>query len=181
MRFQLDITLTEQDYLAYNCFHSLESRTGKKLLRNSRLLFIAIIAVFGVLYVSMSGWTPSTVLYIIVLSILSLVYLVFFKKTLQFSVKAQIKKLKKVGKLPFDPVSKFEFYEDRLVEICPSKRTEQSYDTLARVCIVPDRFILLYTSTVGAYTLPISQVTQQVDLEAFLRFLSEKCKTVEHY
>lgn len=181
MRFQLDITMTEQDYLAYNCFHSLESRTGKKLLRKSRRVFTAIIVAFGVLYTLMSGWSPDTILYLSFLCIFSLIYLVFFKKVMQFSVKSQIKMLKKVGKLPFDPATKYEFYEDHLVEICPSTRTERGYDALDRVCIVPDRFILLYTSTVGAYILPIAQLSQQVDLEAFLGFLSKKCKTVEHY
>lgn len=181
MRFQLNITMTEQDYLAYNCFHSLESRTAKKRLRKSRSVFSAIIVTFGVLYTLMSGWNPDTVLYLSLLCFFSLIYLVFFKKVLLFSLKSQIKKLKKVGRLPFDPAAKFEFYEDHLVEICPSTRTEWGYDALDRVCIVPDRFVLLYSSTVGAYVLPIAQLSQQVDLEAFLGFLSKKCKTVEHY
>ena len=181
MRFQLDITMTEQDYLAYNCFHSLESRTGKKLLRKSRITFVAVVAVLGVLYVLMTGWTAFTILYIFLLTLFSLIYLLLFKKVMQHSIKSQIKKLKKVGKLPFDPATKYEFYEDHMVEICPSTRTERGYDALDRVCIVPDRFILLYTSTVGAYILPIAQLSQQVDLEAFLGFLSEKCKTMEHY
>ena len=49
MRFQLDIALTEEDYLAFNYFHALESESGKKLIRKTSLIFIAAMVVLEIL------------------------------------------------------------------------------------------------------------------------------------
>lgn len=40
--------------------------------------------------------------------------------------------------------------------------------------MVPGRFVLLYLNTITAEILPIPQLRQQTDLNAFLAFLSEK-------
>ena len=93
----------------------------------------------------------------------------------------QLKNLKKVGKLPFDPQSTLEFHEDKLVEITPDKRIEQRYDGIERICVLPDRYLFLYHSSVGAYILPIGQIAKQLNPEDLLRFLFQKCPIVEYY
>ena len=133
------------------------------------------------LFVLVLGWTTFSAIYVILLGSFTLLYMLLFKKILNRNIKAQIKRLKKTGKLPYEPVSKLEFYEDKLVEISASKRIEQGYDVLERICVVGDRFILLYNSSVGAYILPIPQLRAQLDESDFLSFLSAKCSTVEYY
>ncbi len=86
-----------------------------------------------------------------------------------------------MGKLPFDPVSTLEFYEDKMVEITASSRTEQGYNIFERVCVVKDRYILLYKSSVGAYILPVAQIKAQLNQENLVDFLSKKCTNVEYY
>ena len=181
MLFQLNIMLTEEDYLAYNNFHSFESAHGKKQIRKSRITIIAIMAFLLVFVVFMLGWTPVSIAYTIALGLFTALYMLLFKKILNRNIKAQIKQLKKIGKLPFDPVSTLEFYEDKMVDISASKRTEQGYNTFERICVVKDRYILLYQSSVGAYILPMPQIKAQVNQDALLTFLAGKCNTIEHY
>ena len=40
MFVQLNINLSEEDYLSFNNFHSFESAHGKKLIRKTRLFFV---------------------------------------------------------------------------------------------------------------------------------------------
>ena len=86
-----------------------------------------------------------------------------------------------MGKLPFDPVSTLEFYEDKMVEITASSRTEQGYAIFERVCIVKERYIFLYKSSISAYILPMEQVKEQLNQEDLMAFLSKKCTNVEYY
>lgn len=181
MRFQLDLTITEEDYLAFNNFHSLRSKTGKRMVMRSRILFIVCIAVLMVLAILVMGWTPFSTAYLILMVLFTALYTAFFGKIISRNIKKQLKQLKKTGKLPYEPTARLEFYEDKLVEITPDKRTELNYSALERICIDADRFIYLYNSSVGAYILPAPQVRAQLDQEEFLRFLSEKCKTFESY
>ena len=68
-----------------------------------------------------------------------------------------------------------------MVEITASSRTEQGYAIFERVCIVKERYILLYKSSVSAYILPMAQVKIQLNYEDFVEFLSQKCANIEYY
>ena len=181
MLFRLNIQLNEDDYLAFNHFHSFESTHGKKLVQKSRNLFIIAMVVLAALFLLVIGLTKFSLIYATLLLLFTVLYAVFFKRILTRNLKVQIERLKKTGKLPFDPASTLEFSEDRMVEITASSRTEQNYSIIERVCIVNDRYILLYKSSVNAYILPIQQIREQVNQEDFIAFLSGKCANVEYY
>ena len=181
MRYQLNISLTEEDYLAFNVFHNLESKDGKKLVRKGRMIFSGIIILLSAAFLLMTGWSPYSMLYLAVVITLSAIFLVRYKKGMIRSLRKHINRMKKNGKLPFDTESKLEFYEDRFVEITPSRRIEQDYHTLERICVLKDRFLLLYHSSIGAYILPLPQIREQMDLQEFLEYILSKCSTVEYY
>lgn len=181
MLFQLNINLSEDDYLDFNKFHSFESMHGKKLINKTRIIFVLAMIILAALFLLVMGLTTFSITYAALLLLFTLLYMVFFKKILTRNVKTQIKRLKKVGKLPFDPVSTLEFHEDKMVEITALQRTEQSYSIFERICVVKDRYILLYKSSVGAYILPVVQVKAQLNQEEFVDFLSSKCTNVEYY
>ena len=181
MLYQLNITLSEDDYLDFNTFHSFESTHGKKLIRKTRIFFILAMVFLAALVVLMLGWTTFSIIYAALLLLFALLYMVFFKKVLTRNVKKQIKHLKKVGKLPFEPVSTLEFYEDKMVEITALQRAEQSYSIFERICVVKGRYILLYKSSVSAYILPVLQINEHLNQKDFIEFLSKKCTNVEFY
>ena len=181
MLFQLNINLSEDDYLDFNKFHSFESMHGKKLINKTRIFFVLAMIILAALFLLVMGLTTFSITYAALLLLFTLLYMVFFKKILTRNVKTQIKRLKKVGKLPFDPVSTLEFHEDKMVEITALQRTEQSYSIFERICVVKDRYILLYKSSVGAYILPVVQVNAQLNQEEFVDFLSSTCTNVEYY
>ena len=181
MFFRLDINLSEDDYFAFNIFHSFESSHGKKMINTTRLFFILAMVVLAALVFLVLGWTTFSTTNAALLLLFTLLYMMFYKKISIRILKAQIKRLKKMGKLPFEPISTLEFYEDKLVEATPSRRTEQKYDALERICVVAERYVFLYTSSVGAYLLPIAQIKAQLNQEELIDFLSKKCTTVEYY
>lgn len=181
MLFQLNINLSEDDYLDFNKFHSFETMHGKKLINKTRIFFVLAMIILAALFLLVMGLTTFSITYAALLLLFTLLYMVFFKKILTQNVKTQIKRLKKVGKLPFDPVSTLEFHEDKMVEMTALQRTEQSYSIFERICVVKDRYILLYKSSVGAYILPVVQVKAQLNQEEFVDFLSSKCTNVEYY
>lgn len=181
MRYQVNVSLTEEDYLAFNEFHAIESIQGKKALKQALTLFITLmlflIAIVTVGYI----YDVFSITYLIALFLFSLLFVIFFKKVMKYSVKAQVNKLKKAGKLPFDAVSTYEFYDDKLVEVTQDSRIEESYSRMEQICILKERYILLYRSSIAAYILPYRQLADQVDVQEFLNFIIPKCKAVEYY
>ncbi len=181
MLFQLNITLTEEDYFAFNYFHSFESQQGKKRVMRARIAILAISALLMLFFLLRTKNAIFTAIFAMLWGLYMIPYLLTFKKRLRKNLSAQIKRMKKTGKLPYSPSAAFEFYDDKMVEITATTRTEQIYDAFERICVVGDRWVLMYNSSVNAYILPISQISAQVDEKAFLQFLFGKCSTVEHY
>ena len=181
MLFNLNINLSENDYLSFNNFHSFESAHGKKKVQKTRNIFILAMAVLISLVVLLQGLTTPSCICVALLLLYTVHRLVTLKKALARGLAVHIRRLKEVGKLPFDPISTLEFHEDKMVEITALQHTEQSYSIIERICIVQDRFILLYKSSVTAYILPMAQVSTQVSQEAFIKFLCSKCSNIEYY
>ena len=181
MLFQFNITLTEEDYLAYNIFHALESAHGKKQVRKSRLFLLVTFALLLLLVYVVGGWTPYFICYVILLGLLAVIYMLLFKKILIRNIKSQLKRLKKLGKLCFEPQSTLEFHEDKMVEISDISRSEQSYRAFERICLLEDRYIILYRSSLSAFILPVPQIIAQANFEEFINFLTQTFGTIERY
>lgn len=181
MLFRLNINQTEEDYFNFNRFHATETPQGKKSIKKAHIIFVLGIAMLMAIIVLLEGWTTFTMICAVILGLHCVFYFVTYKKTVVKNLRKQIKRLKETGKLPFDPVSTFEFHEDKLVEITEDTHTERKYASIERVCVFKDSYIFLYNSSVTAYVLPISQIRAQVNQEDFIRFLSQKCNTVEYY
>lgn len=181
MRYQLKVTLTEEDYLTFNCFQNLESTYGRKTVRRFQIALAVLGAVYTVFMLMLEGFfffldsAGLSVLGIIVIMIL------LFKKFMAWTVKMQVKQLKKAGKLPYNKEANLEFYEDKIVAVSENSQAELNYSGLERLCIVKNRYIYAYNSSLSAIILPIPQIRQQVNEGEFLQFLTEKCPNVEHY
>ena len=181
MQYQFNINLTENDYMAYNHVHALETAYGRKQVLKSRIVMICLMAFLAAVYVFVLGWDGFTASCVTAMALFTVIYMIFFKKILKRNITKQIKKLKATGKLPFESTSTLEFYDDKLVEISAKARSEQSYDTLERICVMKDQYIFLYQSSITAILLPVPQLRAKADLNEFLNFLSAKCSKIEHY
>lgn len=181
MRFFLDLTITEEDYLAFNYFHILDSNAGKKQFRKSSIRFVIMIIAVLLLVFLVDKRTTFIIIYGIFGVLYTILVLLLHKPRAKRRIKRNIRNTQKDGQTVFDAVSKIEFYEDMLVEITSNKRTEQSYSGIERICILKDRYVFLYNSSDSAYVLPIPQINAQVDYTAFMEYLSQKCNEIEYY
>lgn len=175
MPFQFDITLTDEDYVAYNCFHAFYSPQGKKNIKRSRIFFITVMSLMVLIGLTIS------ITFAALLAIVTVVYMVFFQKIVERNIRKQIQRLKKTGKLPFEATTTLEFYEDKMIETTPTARTERTYEKLERICVLEGRYIFLYDSSVTAHIIPINQIGDLDKQAAFICFMSKKCSTVEYH
>ena len=179
MHYQLKIQLTNADFLAFNYFHSLESTIGKKQFKQARTVFAVVMAVIVALVLLISGWSTFSALFTVLIGLFSVLFLLFLKKIAKLNIRAQINTLKKSGKLPFEPEANYDFYEDCFIIRTENMCSEDSYATLERIDVVENQYAFLYNSSMSAHVLPIAQIRDQVNQEAFLQFLSTKCGTME--
>ena len=175
MPFQLNITLTDEDFVAYNCFHAFHSPQGKKNIKRIRIFFIVFMSLMALIGLSVS------ITFAVLLAIATVVYMVLYQKIVERNIRKQILRLKKTGRLPFENTTTLEFYEDKLIETTPTARTERNYDNFERIYVLEGRYIFLYFSSVTAYIIPVDQIGDLDKQAAFICFMLKKCSTVEYH
>ena len=181
MHFRLNNILSEDDYVAFNLFHSMDRPEGKRNVVKSRILFLSLFLVAVVVLLFLLRPTLFSVVYCILLGIWICYRIFCLRWIVSKNIKRHLKRIKKIGKAPFSPNATLEFYDDHLVETTEATRLECKYSAIERVYVVGDQYIFLYNSAHAAFILCISQVKAQVNYTDFLQFLSEKCNPAEHY
>ena len=177
MKFEFDITLTDQDYLDFNLFHAFESPYRMKTIRNTRILLLIICGI-GML-ISLRGYNFELfgffaqiplVIFAVVLQLLLKPYFVFF-------IKYNIKRMKKTGKMAYSPNSHLIFTENSMVESTSTEKLEQLYTSIEQICIHKDKCIYIYVNNLKAFILPMSifrSAEQYEEFVAFLKTLTDK-------
>lgn len=181
MRFRLKTNITEDDFLRSMYFGSLESTPGKKALLKNRIRILALYAILTVMVLVMKRPLPEEILlYLAFVAVYSAVHMLLYKRMAKSRLKRWLSKALKNGDAHFDPEAEYVFYEDKMVETTALTSFERKYDGVTAVNFIGDDIIEICHSAVVCI-LPVEQVRQQVDYDAFVQFLAEKCKYIEVY
>ena len=172
MKFSFSITLTDEDYFEFNKFHSLESHYGAKKLPWLRWLVVVLWCIIIIPVCFVGGLDLHLLILSLVMLVLLVCYNLFWRQLVSWSIKSNIKHLKKKGKLAYSPFSTLEFDEDLIVETTDNLRAEQKYSAIERVSVVEGRYIYIHNSNLGAYIIPMSAFSDQSEYESFLDFLA---------
>ena len=181
MRFAFDIRLTDEDYLNYNIFWMLRSPYGKKEIVKFRLLFTAVLGILCFLFLLSGGFSKESLLGVVPYLIAFLLVQALTNAIFTWSLKRQIKSLKKKGKMGYSPTSEMVFFEDSFTETTPDKRIEEKYTSIERISILSDKVIYIHVNNVMSYIVPMSCFSSREEGDAFLGFLKEKCQNIDTY
>lgn len=181
MNFKFKVNISDQDYLDYNTFWMLRAPYGKKQIKNIRIIITAFFAIFILISLFLGNFSANSFLSIIPLLVILLLTQIFLNKYFVWSLKGQIKTLKKRGKMAYSPDSVIEFLEDNFIETTPDNKTEQKYFAIERVSIVDNKTIYIHINNVMAYILPLSCFESKEQYDNFLNFISTKCANIDIY
>ena len=170
MKYQFQISLTEDDYLQFNLFHALRSPYGAKNTLRIRILTDLILVLFVALFFIFDGVNTGTVAAAVAMLIYIIVVHLCYRRILTSTIKRNIKAQKKRGKVAFSPLSTMEFFEDHFVESTEENRTEQKYTVVERISVVENRYVYLHTNSLMAYIIPMASFASKEEYQAFFEF-----------
>lgn len=168
--FKVEYKISENDYLLFNEYHLLNSASGKRNLLGYRLILPMICLLSILLYTVAKSLTGS---YVAVLSIATILWLLFSKKLLVSGMKRNIKKLARDGKLPYSKEGVLIFDEDFINDINTTTESKTRYSCIEKCCIT-ENAIYLYFSAMQAYIVPMSAFSTEEDKQEFIKFINSK-------
>ena len=181
MKFQFNVNVNDQDYLDYNTFWMIRSPYGKKQIKIFRITITVLFAIFMLISLLSGGFSLESILGVIpIIIVLSLVQ-IFLTKFFSWSLKGQIKVLKKSGKMGYSPEAVIEFYEESFVETTPENKTEHKYSAIERISVVDNKMIYIHVNNVMSYMLPLSSFESKEQYDSFFEFIKTKCAKIDIY
>ena len=181
MNFRFEVNVDDQDYLDYNIFWMLRSPYGKKQIKTFRITIVVLFAIFILISLFSGKFTGDSFLGIIPMLIVLLLAQIFLTKFFAWSLKGQIKQLKKSGKMGYSPNSIIEFLEDSFIETTLDNKTEHNYSAIERISIVDNKMIYIHVNNVMSYMLPLSCFDSKGKYNDFFNFIKTKCENIDIY
>lgn len=181
MKYQINVLLSEEEYIKFNEFYTFKSFYGKKTGRIIMLLpTIFTLVIIGTVYVivGINMFSHIFCLFFLIDLIVQFFRRDKFKKKI---VQKSIKSLKKQGKLPYMSESVLEFYDDKIIEISKESRTELLYSAIERVSVLKDGTIYLHQNSAQAYPIPNSVFISEINYNEFLEFIKSKCRVIDYF
>ena len=166
------VTLTEEDYIAFNLDAMRHYPDAKKNMLLGRLtgLFFSVF----VMLVLLAFHASEIVLLIsgISLAYFSAVSFFRFPSMRERGVRRKIERAAKEGKLPYEPEADIEFTDTEMIQTTEKSMRRVAYGDIIRIVETPFR-LYLYDGPYRAYILPVRCLGDEKD--ALLAFLKEKC------
>lgn len=181
MKFQFNVNLSEQDYLDYNMFWMTKSTYGKKQMTTLKIMSSIIICVTFFILLFIGKIFTNLFIGIILLLLFLILDQLLFDRFLLWTLKGQLKALKKSGKMGYSQSSVIEFYEDYFIEITPDNKMEQKYSVIERVSLVDNEIMYIHINNVMAFILPLRCFESKEQYESFFEFIKAKCANIDTY
>ena len=181
MKFKFNIRLTDKDYLDFNKFWMLKTPYGKKQISLSRKLLYLIFAIGILILLFMRDITVLTFITIGGFSIICLLFQALMTKFFIWSLKAQIKTMKKSGKMPYSAEAVLEFDENSFTETTPENKSELKYSCIERVSIVGGKIVYIHVNNLMAFLLPFDSFESVEEYNRFFDFIKTKVSVVDIY
>lgn len=172
--FEFNVELNDEDYIQFNQYHMINSPMGKRNLMIYRAI-IPIVCFFVISIFWMAGVDGLLIFFEFVpLTILSLLWVIGSKRIIIRSVKRNINRLKKEGRLPYEKQYVVKFQEEIIHEITSEEESKIKYSKVEKV-IATENYVYVYLSSVHAIILPLKVFKDRIKMEEFLGFINNKC------
>lgn len=171
--FEFKITLNDNDYLLFNQYHLLNSPTGKKTVVFFKFIIPFICLMFVVKFHIEKADFQLILIEAILMSIISIFWIGYYKKILLKSIKNYIKKIKKDGRLPYSNEAILKFDDESIYEITPNTENKTKYSLVEKIAVT-EKAIYIYFSSVQAYIVPVTTFSEEIEKLKFLEFINSK-------
>ena len=165
---KIEITLNDEDYIAYNIFHLSYSQQSRKMIRFGRwmMFMVSIMAIF--IFVIAGADKDLIGIEAVMLLPVSIIWFIRYPKSAEKTIKKRINRLKKEGKLPYEPHTTLELSECEIIEKTEHSVSRYSYTDIKDVQR-SGQYIYLIKGALEAVIIPVRYLDDEKLFEEWVR------------
>lgn len=168
---KLEYELTRQDYVDFNIYHVMNSKSMK-----NRLLFVWFVSpvlflIFPLLFrrVSPNGFWVGLVVFAVTAALWIILFPRKYKKSLAKSVNKMLDEGKNNGFLGMRSLT---FSDEGITQVSEAGETKNNWNVVERLAIT-DNYIFIYIASVMAYVVPDRVFSDATEREAFIDIIKK--------
>lgn len=139
------IKLNDEDYTYFNVFYANHSKSGKRQTNISRARFPLLTVLCIMIFIIAGAERGLVVTEAIILSIVSAIWCVFTPQRREKSIRKNISKMKKDGKLPYHAEADVEFQDAMIVERSEQGEIHVNYRDIESIYSYKDYLYIFYS------------------------------------
>lgn len=176
--FEFEYTMTKEDYLRYNEYHFLNSKSGKTQIKKYRWTvgIAAIVMLALAVYYTVELELDVLAGALFVFSAVIIVCMFCGKKIVIRNLKKAVNKASADGKEPYGYKSAISFKDEYIECISELKETKIRYGAIEKVCSSDDA-VYIYIEALQALVLPERVFADEAQKRSLLEFVGAKRKT----
>ncbi len=168
--FEFSFTLDEKDYLEFSLHNQYHLPVNNMQVQLTRFVPPLLFMALAFLLASASGDS----VYYYVYAVLSLAWILLYKKYVNWNIRYKIRQIKKAGKLPFSREAVvFRCLEDCLIEETATTETKTGYAHIERV-LEGDAAVYLYVSALSSFIIPNRAFADDGEKKRLVDFVRSK-------
>ena len=171
--YQFEYTMDENDYFEFNKYHLFENPANKKRVLIRRLMVPLACVVIWLIFLLLGADFDTLSVLLFVYSVFSVMWFLSYKYSLIFSLRRNIKAMKKQGKLPYSNEVIIQFNEDCFIETTSATETRTKYTNVEKV-VLGKSAVYVYMGAIQAYIVPFSVFETEKQKEEFCAFIENK-------
>ncbi len=170
--FEFKYAISDADYIEFNIYHLLNSSVSRGYSRFLRWSVPLISAMMLVPFLSVTNDAGLSLL-ILLLTVMSAVWVISYKKIMSSSVKLYIERIKKTGKPPYGSDIILKFTDEYIILITEDEETKTRYKKIEKI-VIANNAVYVYVNVLAAYIIPRRAFTGPAQQHEFLYFLENK-------
>ena len=165
--YTYEYEITEGEYYDFNLYHIRNAPSMRAKMRRERLgAPVLYMATAGVVGFSLGNYWEIYAL----AGALSVLWLLFYGKIIEHSLRKNIARMKADGKLPYSVKGTLIFDEEKLIDRGVTSETTVHYGSFTKLCAGKSAYYLYFSAAQGIIV-PFSAVPSDAEREQLYQFL----------
>lgn len=168
--YSYHIALNEQDYYEFNLTYNFSIAANRKTQMLSKYLFPVIWLILAFIGTFTSEYP---IVGYIIFGLIAIGWIILYRPIQEMFLESQVKRLRKIGKMPFDKEATLTFSEDNFTETTELVECTIKYAAIERI-IIGQKALYFFINASSAYILPVTVFADEAEKEALLAYVKEK-------
>lgn len=169
--FTFQYEISENDYYEFNRFQLWNTPENKKQILLYRFMYpLRFMILATILSFALKRYN---LIFYTYFGLCSIFWVVSYRKLLEYAIRRNIARIKKIGRLPYSASGTLSFFENELTDFSPISQMKIPYSSITKIAQTNTAFYLFF-GALQAVIVPFPVFQDEQEMISFIEYIKQK-------